>query len=100
MARLAQILRTSTVRLTATFILIFSLFSILLLAFITWQSSVQIQRQQANDIDREVAALQRVDEQGGIRALAFAVERISRAPQDQRRLTINAQLTPASPYSR
>jgi len=80
LARLAQILRTSTVRLTATFILIFSLFSILLLAFITWQSSVQIQRQQANDIDREVAALQRVDEQGGIRALAFAVERISRAP--------------------
>ena len=67
-------------RLTATFILIFSLFAILLLAFITWQSSVQIQRQQANDIDRELAALQRLDATGGIRALAFAVERISRNP--------------------
>jgi signal transduction histidine kinase len=80
LSRFAQLWRTSTVRLTATFILIFSLFSILLLAFITWQSSVQIQRQQTNDIDREVRALQRLDESGGIRALAFAVERISRAP--------------------
>jgi signal transduction histidine kinase len=79
-SRFAQLWRTSTVRLTATFILIFSLFAILLLAFITWQSSVQIQRQQANDIDREIAALQRLDTTGGIRALAFAVERISRAP--------------------
>jgi signal transduction histidine kinase len=79
-SRFAQLWRTSTVRLTATFILIFSLFAILLLAFITWQSSVQIQRQQANDIDREITALQRLDATGGIRALAFAVERISRAP--------------------
>ncbi|QDZ09658.1 sensor histidine kinase [Devosia ginsengisoli] len=80
MTRFAQIWRTSTVRLTATFILIFSLFAILLLAFITWQSSVQIQRQQANDIDREVRVLQRIDAVQGIRALAFALERISRAP--------------------
>ena len=80
MSRFAQLWRTSTVRLTATFILIFSLFAILLLAFITWQSSVQIQRQQTIDIDREVSALQRLDASGGIRALAFAVERISRAP--------------------
>ncbi|WP_108395787.1 sensor histidine kinase [Devosia submarina] len=80
MSRFAQLWRTSTVRLTATFILIFSLFAILLLAFITWQSSVQIQQQQAKDIDREIAALQRLDATGGIRALAFALERISRAP--------------------
>jgi signal transduction histidine kinase len=78
--RFAQLWRTSTVRLTATFILIFSLFAILLLAFITWQSSVQIQRQQANDIDREVRVLQRIGALQGLRALAFAVERISRAP--------------------
>lgn len=75
-----QLWRTSTVRLTATFILIFIIFSILLLAFIGWQSSVQIQRQQANDIDREVQVLQRVDATQGIRALAFAVDRISRSP--------------------
>lgn len=80
MHRFIQLWRTSTVRLTATFILIFVLFSILLLGFITWQSSVQIQRQQSNDIDREVAVFQRIDIQQGIRALAFAVERISRSP--------------------
>lgn len=80
MNRFAQLWRTSTVRLTATFILIFSLFSILLLAFIGWQSSVQIQRQQADEIDREVRVLQRIDTVQGIRALAFAIDRISRAP--------------------
>ena len=80
MYRLSQIWRTSTVRLTATFILIFIIFSILLLGFIGWQSSVQIQRQQANEIDNEVRVLQRIDANQGIRALAFAVERISRAP--------------------
>lgn len=80
MSRFAQLWRTSTVRLTATFILIFSIFAILLLAFITWQSSVQIQRQQADAIDSEVRVLQRIDATQGIRALAFALERISRAP--------------------
>ena len=80
MNRFAQLWRTSTVRLTATFILIFCLFSILLLGFIGWQSSVSIQRQQADDIDREIRALQRIDDNQGIRALAFAVERISRGP--------------------
>jgi signal transduction histidine kinase len=78
--RFLQLWRTSTVRLTATFILIFSLFAILLLAFITWQSSVLIQRQQADDIDREVRVFQRIDANQGVRALAFALERISRAP--------------------
>ena len=80
MNRFIQLWRTSTVRLTATFILIFVIFSILLLAFIGWQSSVSIQRQQADDIDREVRVLQRIDANQGIRALAFAVERISRNP--------------------
>ena len=80
MSRFAQLWRTSTVRLTATFILIFSIFAILLLAFITWQSSVQIQRQQADAIDSEVRVLQRIDATQGIRALAFALERKSRAP--------------------
>lgn len=80
MHRLVQLWRTSTVRLTATFILIFIIFSILLLAFIGWQSSVQIQRQQADDIDREVKVLQRIDMNQGIRALAFAVDRVSRSP--------------------
>ena len=80
MYRFAQILRTSTVRLTATFILIFGIFAILLLGFIGWQSNAQIQRQQAEDIAREMRVLQRIDATQGLRALVFAVDRVSRAP--------------------
>lgn len=80
MHRLAQLWRTSTVRLTATFIFIFVLFSIGLLAFIGWQSSIQIQRQQTNDIDREVQLLQRLERDQGVRGVAITVDRLSRNP--------------------
>jgi signal transduction histidine kinase len=78
--RLAQVWRTSTVRLTATFIAIFILFAILLMAFIGWQSSIQIQRQQTDDIDREVQLFQRIEAEQGIRRLAFTVARLSSQP--------------------
>lgn len=80
MSRFAQVWRTSTVRLTATFIAIFVVFSIMLMAFIGWQSSMQIQRQQTDDIDREVRQFQRIEANQGIRALAFAVGRQSSNP--------------------
>lgn len=80
MSRFAQVWRTSTVRLTATFIAIFIVFAILLMAFIGWQSSIQIQRQQTDDIDREVRQFQRIEANQGIRALAFAVGRLSSNP--------------------
>lgn len=80
MSRLAQVWRTSTVRLTATFIAIFVVFAILLMAFIGWQSSVQIQRQQTDDIDREIRLFQRIEANQGIRSLAFAVNRFSSQP--------------------
>jgi signal transduction histidine kinase len=79
-SRFAQVWRTSTVRLTATFIAIFVVFAILLMGFIGWQSSVQIQRQQADDIDREVRLFQRIEANQGIRALAFALNRLSSQP--------------------
>ncbi|ODT71307.1 MAG: hypothetical protein ABS75_08500 [Pelagibacterium sp. SCN 63-23] len=80
MSRFAQVWRTSTVRLTATFIAIFIIFAILLMAFIGWQSSLSIQRQQTNDIEREVAQFERIGTTQGIRALAFAVNRLSSQP--------------------
>ncbi|HQZ13920.1 MAG TPA: ATP-binding protein [Devosia sp.] len=80
MSRLAQLWRTSTVRLTAMFILIFVLFSVLLLGFISWQSNAQIQRQQANDISREVRALVRIDRNQGFPAVIYAIERLSSQP--------------------
>jgi signal transduction histidine kinase len=75
-----QLWRTTTVRLTALFALIFVLFAVALLAFISWQSSVQIQRQQAADIDREIAAVQRIDRTRGFRAAILAVDRLARNP--------------------
>jgi signal transduction histidine kinase len=79
-SRIAQVLRTSTVRLTATFIAIFVLFAILLMAFIGWQSSVSIQRQQTDDIDREIRLFQRIENVQGVRALALAINRVSSQP--------------------
>jgi signal transduction histidine kinase len=78
--RFAQLWRTSTVRLTAVFILLFVIFSILLLAFIAYQSSIQIQQQQTAAIDREVELLQRIDERQCVRGTIFAVSRLSGQP--------------------
>jgi signal transduction histidine kinase len=79
-SRLSQLWRTTTARLTAIFILIFVIFSVLLLAAISYQSSIQIQRQQTNDIDREIAQIQRLDQRQGFRATIIAVDRLSRQP--------------------
>jgi len=78
--RFAQLWRTSTVRLTAVFIVLFVIFSILLLTFIAYQSSIQIQQQQTVAIDREVNLLKRIDANQGIRAVAVAVARFAALP--------------------
>ena len=80
MGRLAQLWRTTTVRLTAIFIVVFMVFSVLLLGLISFQSSIQIQRQQAEEIEREVVQLQRIERRSGLRALAIAVELLGRQP--------------------
>lgn len=80
MTRFAQLWRTTTVRLTAIFVVIFVFFSIVLLGIISWQSSIQIQRQQTADIDREVRMITRFDQRQGFRASILSVERLSRQP--------------------
>lgn len=80
MSRLVQLWRTTTVRLTAIFILLFVVFSILLLAFLAYQSSIQIQQQQTAAIDREVDLLQRIEQRQGARAVAIAVARLASQP--------------------
>ena len=80
MHRIAQLWRTTTVRLTAIFILIFMVFSVLLLGLITYQSSIQIQRQQADEIDREVNALIRLDRNRTFIAVIGTVARLARQP--------------------
>ena len=77
MNRFAQLWRTTTVRLTALFIVLFVLFAIGLLTAIALLSSGQIQNQQRADIDREVELLTRVDAVRGIRPLIVAVNWLS-----------------------
>lgn len=77
---IALLWRTTTARLTATFIVIFIVFSVLLLAFITYESSMVIQRQQATDINREIDRLEMLARDRGLRALAISVERLSEQP--------------------
>ena len=80
MLRLADLWRTTTVRLTALFMVVFVVFAVLLLALISWQTSVQLQRQQTDAIDREARQLTRLDSNTGFRAAVEAVGRLSRQP--------------------
>ena len=80
MNKIAQLWRTTTVRLTAVFILLFVIFSILLLTFLAYQSSIQIQQQQTRAIDREVEALERIDSRQGVRGIVFAMARLASQP--------------------
>lgn len=80
MTRLLAIWRTTTVRLTALFILIFAVFSVGLLGFIAYESSIAIQRQQTEAIGREIEMLQRLDRFEGMFAVAVAVQRLASRP--------------------
>ncbi len=80
MHKVAYLWRTTTVRLTGMFILIFVVASISLLAFMAYQSAIVLQRQQAADINREIADLQRIEDHQGARAMALAVQRYANRP--------------------
>lgn len=80
MTRFWQLWQTTTVRLTATFILIFVIASVGLLAYVAFQSSIVIQQSQQRDIEREISQLQRTETRRGIRAVAQAVQALSNRP--------------------
>lgn len=80
MFRLSQLWRTTTVRLTALFMLIFVIFAVGLMGLIFWQTSIQLQRQQTDAIDRESAQLMKLDGESGFRATILAVQRLSTLP--------------------
>ncbi len=78
MSGIFRLLRTTTFRLTALFIIIFVLASISLLAFMAYQSSIQIQKNQSAEIQREVRELVRLQKTRGIRTVANAVQILAR----------------------
>ncbi len=76
----AKLWRTTTVRLTALFILVFVLFSIALLGYVAYQTSISIQSVQVRDVAFEISQLRSLDRNRGVRALAIAVERLANRP--------------------
>lgn len=63
---LGSVWRTTTVRLTALFIAIFVGFAIVLLGFLAFQTSFQIQRQQVDAIEREIAQIRLLAQQSSV----------------------------------
>ena len=80
MTSFIRLWRTTTFRLTAIFILIFVLASISLLAFMAYQSSIQIQRNQIREIEREIVEISRIAKNRSLRAAAKAVQVLARRP--------------------
>lgn len=80
MHKYLRLWQTTTVRLTAVFILIFVIAAIGLLSYIAYQSSIVIQQSQTRDIEREISQLQRTESRRGIRGLALAVQTLSNRP--------------------
>ena len=78
--RLRSLWRTTTVRLTAMFIAIFVGFAIVLLGLIAYQSAIQIQREQLRDVQREIVQIRLLSSQSGVRAVAFAVQKLADRP--------------------
>lgn len=58
----------------------FILFSVVLLGYVSFQSSIEIQRVQARDVSWEIRQLRNLERQRGPRALAVAVQRLSNQP--------------------
>ncbi|VAW19518.1 Sensor protein BasS (activates BasR) [hydrothermal vent metagenome] len=77
---LSKLWHTTTVRLTALFILIFVVFSIALLGYMAFQTTIAIQRVQARDVAFEIRQLRSLDRNRGVRALAMAVQRLANRP--------------------
>jgi len=62
------------------FIAIFVVFAVVLLAFIAYHTSIQIQRQQSHSIEREIAQIELLSDEAGLRTVAFAVQRLADRP--------------------
>ncbi len=77
---LSKLWHTTTVRLTALFILIFVVFSIALLGYMAFQTTIAIQRVQVRDVAFEIRQLRSLDRTRGVRALAMAVQRLANRP--------------------
>ena len=75
-----QLWRTTTFRLTAMLITMFVVFAIAILGYIAFQTSIMIQRQQLQTIDREIDQLNKQYQRLGTRGLIVALQRSASRP--------------------
>jgi len=75
-----KLIRTTAFRLTLAYLLLFALFSASLLAYFAWNTRRLITEQITATVDAEIAGLSEQYQQGGIRALALAIESRSLRP--------------------
>ncbi len=80
MHKIASLWRTTTVRLTAIFILIFIVFSVALLAYMAVRSSISIQQVQTREVVWEIRQLRDLNQRRGLRAVAITVQRLASRP--------------------
>ncbi len=80
MHKIVSLWRTTTVRLTAIFILIFIVFSVALLAYMAVRSSISIQQVQTREVVWEIQQLRNLNQRRGLRALAITVQRLASRP--------------------
>lgn len=80
MSRIWRIWKTTTFRQSGFFVLLFVLFSVFILGYIAYQTSILIQRQQIGAINRELGQLNRTYQRSGTPGLIRGVQRMADRP--------------------
>ncbi|AVX05110.1 putative sensor protein PcoS [Maritalea myrionectae] len=80
MNRIWRIWKTTTFRQSGFFVLLFVLFSVFILGYIAYQTSILIQQQQIGAIDRELGQLNRTYQRSGTPGLIRGVQRMADRP--------------------
>jgi signal transduction histidine kinase len=80
MAALGKLLRTTAFKLALVYLTVFALFAAFLLGYFAWNTRRLITEQITETIDAETQGLTEQYRQGGIRRIAFAIERRSLRP--------------------
>lgn len=77
---LPTLFRTTAFKLAAAYLVIFSIFAILVLGYVAWNAQRLLTDQIRSTIDAEIQGLAEQQRQGGIRRLVNIIERRSRGP--------------------
>jgi signal transduction histidine kinase len=77
---LGKLVRSTAFKLSAIYLLSFTLFAVFILGYVAWNARALLTAQISETIEAEVTGLAEQFRQGGIRRLVFIIERRSRQP--------------------